>query len=217
MWSTALTIYKQTPLPCESPAVLSASAATHNSVAVNWMAIPGAAWFEFRYKEAASPTWISAGTLSGSGTQKVLSGLNSGTTYDYQARSVCGNYIPSAWSTTIQFNTGGMSIAQNHDVEAISDDNMEKYNQIDREHPIKAYPNPTSDFVTVSCNVNEFSASISIRLIDMTGRTVQVIETTGTEGENIFKLDLTAVQSGMYSLEYYVDNNFVQRMNIRKN
>jgi len=201
---------------CEIPPSITIDSILSNSTYFSWPSIANAAWFEFRYKESSSPTWISAGTLTGTGTQKVLSGLNSSTTYDFQARSFCSNNIPSAWSTTIQFNTGSMAIAQNHDVEFESNDILEKYNNINREHPIKVYPNPTSDFVTVTYRVANENAVISIRLIDMTGRIVQSIETSGTEGENIYKLDLTSVQSGIYSLEYYVDNNFVQRLNVRK-
>ena len=106
-WSTVVTISTTTPISCELPPVLSVASLTGTSATISWPAVVGAAWYEFRYKQSSSATWISAGTLNGSGTQRVLSGLTSGTQYDFQARTYCASGVPSSWSTTLQFTTTG--------------------------------------------------------------------------------------------------------------
>lgn len=202
---------------CELPPVLSLDSVNSTVAYISWPSISNAAWYEFRYKESSSQTWITAGTLVGIATQKVLSNLNAGVTYDFQARTFCSSQVPSNWSTSVQFSTGSQNISPEHDVTVMSNNLMEKYNTINRDHPIKAYPNPTTDFVTISYQLTESNSSVKIRLVDLMGRTIQVAETTGQEGENLYKLDLINVLPGVYSLEYYVNDSFVQRMNIRKN
>lgn len=103
-WSSTLTVTTNALTGCALPPVITASTITGTSATITWPAVSGAAWYEFRYKTAASGTWISAGTLGGSATQRVLTGLTSATVYDFQARTYCSNGIASAWGA-VQFTT----------------------------------------------------------------------------------------------------------------
>jgi Secretion system C-terminal sorting domain/Fibronectin type III domain len=78
-----------------------ATTSTATTITFTWPSIPNVAWYEFRYKNIASSTWISAGTLSGSATSKTLSGLTSGASYHIEARVFCTSGATSAWSSSI--------------------------------------------------------------------------------------------------------------------
>jgi hypothetical protein len=106
-WSTTVTATTTGQSGCALPPVLTVASLTGTSATITWPVVQGASWYEFRYKLSSSSTWISAGTLSGAGTQRVLSGLTSGTQYDFQARTFCASGVPSSWSTTLQFTTTG--------------------------------------------------------------------------------------------------------------
>jgi hypothetical protein len=106
-WSTTVTATTTGQSGCALPPVLTVASLTGTSATITWPSVVGAGWYEFRYKQSSSGTWISAGTLNGSGTQRVLSGLTSGTQYDFQARTYCASGVPSSWSTTLQFTTTG--------------------------------------------------------------------------------------------------------------
>lgn len=95
--------------PCNTPLVLVNGGNTGNSVTVTWTAIPGAAWYEFEYKATSSSVWISAGTLPGSSTSKIFTGLNPNTSYDFRSRTYCPNNTNSPWSTTLTVVTNPLN------------------------------------------------------------------------------------------------------------
>ena len=104
-WSTIVTTSTANPISCELPPVLTTASLTGTTATITWPAVVGAAWYEFRYKPSSSGTWISAGTLSGSSIQRILTGLTSATQYDFQARTYCASGVPNSWSASLQFTT----------------------------------------------------------------------------------------------------------------
>jgi hypothetical protein len=87
---------------CVSPAALTASAITPTSATVGWTAVSGAASYDVDYKSDSSATWINAATGT-TATSVSLTGLTSGTTYNYRVRTNCGS-DSSAYSIA-QFTT----------------------------------------------------------------------------------------------------------------
>src|SRR6185436_19930658 len=62
------------------------------------------------------------------------------------------------------------------------------------------YPNPAHDKVTVSVDVKE-STTLSLQLMDVSGRVVLSDSQHATAGMNTYDLDLTYVSKGVYMLE----------------
>lgn len=93
--------------PCNTPAGLTTSAITTSSATINWNAVSGADSYDVDYKTAASSTWINAATAT-TLTSADLSGLASGTIYDWRVRVNCaegtGNYAGSQFTTLVPCN-----------------------------------------------------------------------------------------------------------------
>ena len=89
---------------CASPAGLTASAITTTSATVGWTAVSGAVSYDVDYKASSSATWINAATAT-TAISVGLTGLTTGTTYDYRVRTNCASGS-SAYSAA-QFTTTG--------------------------------------------------------------------------------------------------------------
>ncbi|HVI49278.1 MAG TPA: zinc-dependent metalloprotease family protein [Chitinophaga sp.] len=87
---------------CASPSGLTASAITTTSATIGWTAVSGAASYDVDYKATSSSTWINAATAT-TATSVNLTGLTTGTTYDYRVRTNCTSGS-SAYSAA-QFTT----------------------------------------------------------------------------------------------------------------
>jgi hypothetical protein len=75
------------PDNCDEPSSLVVGTLTDTSAVINWMEATGAVYTEIRFRRIGSSTWTSA---VGVGTTTTLNGLNPGTLYEWQARTVCG-------------------------------------------------------------------------------------------------------------------------------
>ncbi|MGN7824123.1 reprolysin-like metallopeptidase [Chitinophaga sp. 22536] len=88
---------------CASPAGLTASAITTTSATVGWTAVSGAVSYDVDYKATSSSTWTNAATAT-TAVSVNLTGLASGTTYDYRIRTNCSSgssaYAASQFTTT---------------------------------------------------------------------------------------------------------------------
>lgn len=89
---------------CATPTGLLTDSITSNSARVSWSPVTGAAGYLVRYRPAGSTTWTSLNT---GGNARVLTGLNPGTTYEWQVQTFCGttNTNVSAWSGIVLFST----------------------------------------------------------------------------------------------------------------
>ncbi|MCC6700312.1 MAG: T9SS type A sorting domain-containing protein [Fluviicola sp.] len=91
---------------CLVPAMVwNTPTATTNSITATYPTVPGAAWYEFQYKQSSSGTWISAGTLSAGLTSKTFTGLLTSTSYDIRGRSMCSGGTAGVWSTILTQST----------------------------------------------------------------------------------------------------------------
>ncbi len=90
------------PVVCNAPTGLIASAITSSSATVSWSAVSGAVSYAVDYKAASSSTWINAATNTTS-TSVNLGSLSASTLYDYRVRTHCSS-LNSAYSSA-QFTT----------------------------------------------------------------------------------------------------------------
>lgn len=86
---------------CLVPNNLSSSP-TLSSVSLSWTT-SGAAMYELRYRKTGSADWINVGSLTTTGTS--LTGLLSGTSYEWQVRSLCNGNFSSDFTASNFFST----------------------------------------------------------------------------------------------------------------
>jgi len=100
-WSATQTQFTQTP--CPIPMNLVASNSTLTSIQLDWDVVPGAVAYRVKYRLSSS-SWIIDTIYTNSLS---LTGLNSGSTYNWRVQSMCdingGNNSP--WTAIHNFNT----------------------------------------------------------------------------------------------------------------
>lgn len=79
------------------PTGLSLSGVSACQATLNWASLPTAASYKVQYRLAGNGNW-SATLDAGTATNYTFTGLTSGTSYDFQVRSVCSNGEKSDWS-----------------------------------------------------------------------------------------------------------------------
>lgn len=80
---------------------------------------------------------------------------------------------------------------------------------------VTVYPNPAND----NLNVDVYSLSKSklvVKLQDMSGRTVRVLQTEGAEGVNNIKMDISDIASGVYTINVLSNDKVLGTMRITK-
>lgn len=87
---------------CGSPAGLTSSSVTTTGATVSWSAVSGATSYDVDYKLNSSATWTNAATAT-TATSVALSGLTSGSLYDWRVRANCAG--GSSAYTQAQFTT----------------------------------------------------------------------------------------------------------------
>ena len=216
LWSAIETFTTPVAGGCAAPPVLTVAGTTGTTATINWTTIVGAGWYEFQYKESASGTWIYGGTAGPAATAKTWSGLSLSTAYDIQARTYCPNGIASEWSTTTNFTTGAVGFGLDNGNTAKTDIATKNltYNY---EAGISVYPNPAVDKVNVEFAVESANNNTKVRLMDMSGRTGREINIATVEGVNALEMNLDNLNSGMYTIFVYAENNLLLTAKIKKN
>jgi len=98
LWETTIT----NTTACNPPSGRFVNTITANSAKTNWTASSGATYYQVRYKTSSASSWSYAGWTTT--TNKVLTGLSSGTVYNWQIRPYCSG-IYGAFSSTLNFTT----------------------------------------------------------------------------------------------------------------
>lgn len=91
------------PTECTAPTSSQAAEVNANTVKITWDAIPDAIRYRIRYREVGTSTWLKKSTVN---TQKRITGLNSGVTYEYQIRTRCSDNSWTPWGNTATFSVG---------------------------------------------------------------------------------------------------------------
>jgi hypothetical protein len=207
---------------CELPPVLVVGTVTGTKATINWTAVSGAAWYEFRYKPSASGTWISGGTAAAGATSKTLTGLTQSTQYDFQAKTFCAGGTPSsAWSSTIQFTTTGAAVivlAEGNIIES-SEDQTTKEMAINEASgvAVNVFPNPTHDVVNVQVIIEQANETLVARVFDMSGRLVQEAQALTEGGLTTIPLSMGVMMTGVYNVELYQNGALIHRARVQKN
>lgn len=151
----------------------------------NWV---GATTYGIRYRVVGAATWSSISTAA---SFKAITGLLPNTDYEWQLRSKCGTtwkpYSVSAFFHTLPSLNFGEQLP-----EGLVSFSTEK----DELH-MQAAPNPFHDWVQIRIE-NAAPGSGRLEVYDIAGRQVLSNSITLTAGENLFNLQGSEWQAGLY-------------------
>jgi len=101
-WSNSCS-FQTSACPCNTPVCTSASNITETSAKLNWTSSTGANSYNVRYRENGG-SWTTACSNTTS-TYCNVTGLNCGTSYEYQIQANCSGGNTSNWSNSCSFQT----------------------------------------------------------------------------------------------------------------
>lgn len=193
------------PPTCGTVSGLSASSITQNSATVNWSSLSGALNYDVDYKLNSSGTWINAATAT-TNLSVNLSGLNSGSLYDYRVRANCagatGAYSQSQFTTTAVVTCPGpYDVSTNGTISGAA--------TIPFNTDVKGLISPTADddyfrFVittggTATITLTTLPFDYDVRLYNSSGTQLAISQNGGTTSETISR----TYTAGTYYVRVY--------------
>ncbi len=175
---------------CSSATGLTVTGITTTTATLNWAAVSGATSYNVRYKAVSATAWT---TISSTSLSLALTGLTSGTTYEFQVQVVCsagtGNFSASTnWTTT--------AVSCNDVYESNNTRNAAKTIAVNTDIFAKIGTSSDKDwfrFSTVSGSTNlkvvldQLPADYDIRLYNSSGSTLATSALSGTSAETIIR------------------------------
>ncbi|HZG01338.1 MAG TPA: ice-binding family protein, partial [Chitinophagales bacterium] len=170
--------------PCEAPANITSTVTSGTTATIAWTAVSGTSGYQLRYRPAGSLTWMPIASNTGTQSSASLTGLQAGTTYEYQMRTKC-TLNPKTWSFYSSVYTFATSMRLGEsDAVAFS-----------------LYPNPSNGTVNVSTN---FTAG-TITIYDAVGKTVSTLAVTNESAVT----RLTGLPAGLLVYRFAANNGAV--------
>jgi hypothetical protein len=189
-----------TDAPCGTPSGLFAAPVTGTTAKLNWTAIPGATWYQTRFKPSSSSTWSAPGTAMSN--SKNIIGLMLNTSYDWQVRAVCNNSAAGPWSTIDNFTTLASKESVDFATETINNN-------------VSVYPNPVRDVLTVEVTT-EVAQNTVVKVFDMSGRLVKQIQANAEIGVNNIAVNLSDVSAGVYQVQVFANDKLTHISKVNK-
>jgi len=174
-WSVGATFStSQCMVPCAAPTGLGASDVMQTTAILHWGAVSGAVGYVVNYRPLNNTSpYITVTTTTNSIS---VTGLIAATGYVYQVRSICANGTVatnmSPWSVPFLFATSSALVV---------------------------FPNPANEILRMTVNVTTTS-NVTLQLRDSYGQLVLAATEMATEGLNEFKMNTSALSSGLYIL-----------------
>jgi hypothetical protein len=139
------------------------------------------------------------GHNSTTGSTYTFNYLTAGNDYQYQVRPICSGFF-GEWSAIGTLSTGVS-------MKSIQEDNLI--------NSILVYPNPTHSNISVTFTATS-TQQTTLKVLDMTGRIVKMIQATTQEGTNILDVNLNELAAGMYTLHLFENNKLTHISKIQK-
>lgn len=193
-WSSFSTIAKFTTQPnpptltCLPPTNVYSSINNANSVTIHWDTAANADFYSVRIQKAGDTTW---GGTSTTLNQISFNALLQNTKYYYKVRTRC------LTGTTVN-NNSDFTVVDSFQTPFIKSTPSLIFNDINAGWTV--YPNPTQDVINVQF-VSPEDADITIRISDMTGRTVKVVSASSIMGSNLIDVNVADMVNGVYTLQ----------------
>lgn len=170
-----------------APTNLTTTKIKSNKAQLNWDSLACIKYDSIYYRVQGSSTWSKIKTGQDKGFY-TLSGLTASTTYEWQIAHVdTGNLqtAVSAYAGIATFTTAALKL------EAVNEELQAELN---------IYPNPTTALLHINFE-NAVAGTLTIRLVDVTGRTALISHQQFAGGTFSTDLDLSALANGMYTLQ----------------
>ncbi len=170
---------------CNVPSHCAASEIAQSTAKISWTTFSNAIGYSVKYRVVNTTTWTTKNITTNTG-YKLLTGLLSGTKYQYRVRTKCSaNPLQySAWSPTKSFITLGIRVF-NGPVE------------------LTVMPNPAKDFITIDFALEARKAFLKI--YDATGKIALIKKLTSVDGYYNETIDINNLNKGFYIVEVMSD------------
>ena len=183
--------------PCTKPQNLTVTSITSTEGLLGWDVVPPATSYDVRFKLQGSSWGSWQYTFGVIPNQLLMDSLNSGTSYHWQVRAVCGSSVNMSGFTSyntfstlssIRITAGDPELGEN----------------------LKIYPNPTRGLFNISF-IAEKIDNFEITIIDAFGKLVSQEDKQDFIGEYIKQVDLSDYPRGIYMLQIRTQNSFVSK------
>lgn len=204
-----------TPPLCGDATGLTTSSITTNSAAISWTAVSGATSYRVEYKTAAAATWTTL-TASQAGTTASLTGLASGTSYQWRVQSTCpagiGNFVQSSFTTTSLSCASPLDNGTNNSTAgaAVIPFNTNVTGLINVGSDVDLYKFTITTSGTISISLTGLPANYNLQLLNSTGKALVTSKNTGTTNEAINNRSVTA---GTYYARVYPNTTSIFNAN----
>lgn len=177
---------------CATPTGMQTTNITSNGATLSWNPMQGALNYTVRYKKKAGNKWISVGPVSSSSIN--LTGLSSGTNYEWRVKTNCSNFTASTL-----FTTPAALIAENNTSKAID--------------PLIVYPNPAREVLLIQLREGiDVSSPMELIITDMLGK----IRITQILSNDLERIDISGLSSGFYVAQVISPEGKVQNKKFLK-
>lgn len=174
-----------TPILCVPPSNKTTIDITANSCKLKWKAVSCVATYELRYKLSSTTVWTNIGTI-GTLTGYTLTGLQSGTSYDWSVRTICDDdaTLNSAWGSKKSFTT------------ASGKDNGFESNAGD-ENEYSITPNPSNGKFLISSALVDLTP-VSVLVYNCIGKKLSETTLKPKESDLTHTIDISNEPPGIY-------------------
>ncbi len=180
-------------ITCALPTGFTATSITTSSALLSWSAVTGAIGYTVDYRVAGTIAWTRVPSAS---TSLTLSGLTSGTVYEYEVQTICSATDSSGYSISSTFTTtSSTTLVQNYNADYSN---------------LQVYPNPTNAEVNIRFNLSK-SESIKIIVRDMLGRLINEAINNQEELPGIHNYQINPGQPGIYIIEINIGGTTINR------
>jgi len=193
--------------PCNAPGNLSATGITTNGATLNWGTASGASNYSIQFKLSTASTWTSVnGTMTGS--PYALTGLTSGSVYNWQVKSNC----VSTSSTMTQSTFTTLSNAVNAcpgSADVVENGTRTAAPSISLNTTVlgKIFPSGDNDYYkfvlttggSISCSLTNLPADFDLRIVNTVGTTVGLSQKSNLTNEMV----TVSLNAGTYYARIY--------------
>ena len=183
--------------PCTKPQNTSVTLITTSEGLLVWDAVASASSYDVRFKLQGSSWGSWQYTYGVTPNQLLMDSLNSGTSYHWHVRAVCGSSVNmSGWTSYNVFSTLSSIRITAGDTELGEN--------------LKIYPNPTRGLFNISF-IAEKVDNFEITIVDAFGKLVSKEDKQDFIGEYTNQVDLSDSPRGIYMLQIRTQDSFVSK------
>ncbi len=173
---------------CDTPSGTFASNIKPKRAKVNWTAVGSATSYNIQIDEAGQTNWNNFTT---SNTNRTISGLSNGQSYDWRVQAVCGNDL-SEWSPVCNFTAGNSSSG---------DCAARLLQELNKDFSV--FPNPAQDRINISDI--DLNSATRVQILGLNGNVIK----TASANEIFNGINIADLNNGMYLMKVnFSDNTF---------